>query len=600
MSKRSIECCLLGGLAIVCLAAAGCHRGSRPGDSVPEGAAPAAQARLITVVDAFGPLERPPVPFDHDKHTRALKSEGCEICHPTDDHGDVRFTFSAVKDQTGRNALMNAYHDDCIGCHTRRTHEGEKAGPVTCGECHVVERLPHEYEYLPVMPDYYEVLRDTYHSDCITCHREPGKVTEVAGTLDWKRFYVKQRTTEDRLPKVSFDYLWHDKHDKALAGKCELCHSLSPEKQAELKAKGQEPAGQDWVWDVEESDRFRERQTAHDRCINCHLRRRAEAAATAGPLECGECHSGAQRTIEELAGVVRPKSDAKDLMLMRLDEGARANAVAFDHKSHVAKSHSCQECHHKTLRPCADCHTVEGSEKGGGITLAEAHHKVSSPLSCVGCHEAEKSKPDCAGCHQFLPRGLVQDGCSGCHSGSLERLTKPGKLPPPESLIAEKVHDKIEISRIEELYQPAAMPHLAMARKLTEISNRSTLASYFHTGLHAGQMTVCAGCHHLGPLEAKASLPSCATCHTARREPGSGTPTLLGAYHQRCLGCHYRMDPSGRAMPQTCSGCHEEKGGQSPFAGTARDQPPVGARLRTNGDCPLFPAQTHLAAQQSE
>jgi hypothetical protein len=32
------------------------------------------------------------------------------------------------------------------------------------------------------------------------------------------------------------------------------------------------------------------------------------------------------------------------------------------------------------------------------------------------------------------------------------------------------------------------------------------------------------------------------------------------------------------------------KRGQSPFARTARDQPLVGARLRTNGDCPLFRA----------
>ncbi|MGD0900427.1 MAG: benzoate-CoA ligase family protein [Thermoguttaceae bacterium] len=34
----------------------------------------------------------------------------------------------------------------------------------------------------------------------------------------------------------------------------------------------------------------------------------------------------------------------------------------------------------------------------------------------------------------------------------------------------------------------------------------------------------------------------------------------------------------------------EEKRGQSPFAGTARDQRSAGARLSTNGDCPLFSA----------
>ena len=33
----------------------------------------------------------------------------------------------------------------------------------------------------------------------------------------------------------------------------------------------------------------------------------------------------------------------------------------------------------------------------------------------------------------------------------------------------------------------------------------------------------------------------------------------------------------------------EGERGQAPFAGTARDEPSVGARLRTNGACPLSP-----------
>ena len=37
------------------------------------------------------------------------------------------------------------------------------------------------------------------------------------------------------------------------------------------------------------------------------------------------------------------------------------------------------------------------------------------------------------------------------------------------------------------------------------------------------------------------------------------TPTLLGAYHQQCLGCHERMDPDGQELPQDCTGCHAEK-----------------------------------------
>ena len=41
--------------------------------------------------------------------------------------------------------------------------------------------------------EYYEVLRDTYHKDCLACHQEPAKAAEDAGGLDWKSFYVKEQ-----------------------------------------------------------------------------------------------------------------------------------------------------------------------------------------------------------------------------------------------------------------------------------------------------------------------------------------------------------------------------------------------------------------------
>ena len=111
-----------------------------------------------------------------------------------------------------------------------------------------------------------------------------------------------------------------------------------------------------------------------------------------------------------------------------------------------------------------------------------------------------------------------------------------------------------EIDKIEREYGPSTFPHLAMAQRLTKISNESTLARHFHTD----NMTICSGCHHLGSLEA-AGIPPCSTCHTVRDEPTSGTPTLLGAYHQQCLGCHEQMDPSGQKYTQDCTGCHKEK-----------------------------------------
>ena len=553
MSKKSITCCIVAGLGMVCLVALWYGGRSQQIVSISQAAPPAEQARLITIPEIFGHLERPPSRFNHDKHTLALEPQDCEACHARDKSGDVDFTFPKAADETNRDALMDSFHDSCIGCHTERTQQGKKAGPVTCGECHVVQRECHEY--VPVLPEYYDPLRDTYHKDCLACHSESAHAAEGATALDWKSFYVAQKKkAEQQWPEMSFDYHVHAAHDKALKDDCGLCHYISPERQAQFKADGKEPANQDWVLDVDPQNSLTERVPAHARCINCHLNRKSKEEA-AGPITCGECHSGKQRTIEELAEVVRPECEQEERMLIQLDEGARAKAVAFDHESHVANSRSCNECHHKTLRPCKDCHGVEGSEQGGFVTLAEAYHSTSSSYSCVGCHETQKEKTGCAGCHHRMPSGLVQSACSVCHTGSLDSLDATVMLPAPKDLIPDDVEDELQISGLEDEYESSTMPHLAIAERLTDISNNSLLASRFHTK----ETTICAGCHHLGPLEAKTELAQCSTCHTTRDEPENNTPTLLGAYHQQCLGCHQQMGETEEEMPQSCTGCHQQK-----------------------------------------
>ena len=540
----------------MCFVTLGCNDSSTPGDPLSENVLPTRRAMYVSIPEVFGDhLDRPPVKFDHDKHTAALESEGCGECHAKDNRLDLQFTFSLEGDETDSESVMNGFHDACIGCHTKLAKQGEKAGPVTCGECHVAERVHPERDYVPVMPEYYEVLRDTYHRDCLSCHCEPMKVAEEAGELDWKSFHVAQTEEIEGLwPKINFDYLLHDKHDKALMGQCDKCHYISPERAKAIKAEGREPTGQEWLLDLDENRDLTQRATAHAVCINCHLEKKAEDFKT-GPIHCGECHDGAQRSVEELADVARPKCEWDDRILIQLEEGARAKAVAFDHKSHVANSRSCQECHHKTLRPCGDCHTVEGSEEGGGVTLAEAYHDVSSSYSCVGCHETEKRKPDCAGCHHVMRGGLVQSACSSCHTGSLDSLDAVAKLPALEDLIPDDVEEELVIGRLEEDYDPSTMPHRAIVQRLTDISNDSTLASHFHTN----PMTICSGCHHMAPLEAKQSMPPCGTCHTSRDEHDGRSPSLLGAYHQQCLGCHQQMGGTEEEMPQSCEGCHAEK-----------------------------------------
>ena len=85
------------------------------------------------------------------------------------------------------------------------------------------------------------------------------------------------------------------------------------------------------------------------------------------------------------------------------------------------------------------------------------------------------------------------------------------------------------------------------------------------------------------------SLPS-----AARRV---ARPMLKRRVVERCL-YGVDLDPLGRRIGQGQPVARHWPGrgkrGQPPFAGTARDQPAVGARLRTNGDCPLFQLDQHL------
>ncbi len=230
---------------------------------------------FVSVPPQFADLKRAPVLFPHDRHTRALKEEGCSACHPRKD-GAFAFSFPIERKDDSRSGFMKSFHDACIDCHTARAGTGRKAGPVTCGECHSAKAAYHEKEYLPALPQDYGGLRDTYHKECAACHlKSPGHSKKGAGDLDWKSFYVRaQQRIAVATPKVVYDYYIHDKHQKPLEKKCELCHYLPPELKQKLAAEGKEPTGQDWLRQEEPGKSLKQKDPAHLRCLNCHLQRR--------------------------------------------------------------------------------------------------------------------------------------------------------------------------------------------------------------------------------------------------------------------------------------------------------------------------------------
>ncbi len=500
-------------------------------------------------------LTRPAVSFNHEKHVCALGESACADCHAKKADGSLVFEFPENLPATDDpDLLMQAWHDGCIGCHTERAKRKESSGPLTCGQCHVKDRKAMAHEFVPVLPSYYEPLRDTYHADCRACHSEPVKKAEHAPVLGWKKFHVLRGSlTEPKQPPSGFDYQRHFKHTRALEKDCGLCHYLSPEKRAALERDGNEPECRDWLLEPDPSGSWRDEDYAHARCVNCHFARITAGEEKAGPLLCSGCHTHDARTPEQMQDVARSDCEQKEKILISYGDKTVMDAVPFDHAAHQLRTTSCQECHHKTIQACRECHTPTGDEKGNFVTLAQAYHREHVNRSCVGCHTQQKQKNECAGCHQQLPGTLTsKSSCISCHSGSLEALQPSRMQTPVEQLIAPDVKASWSIEKLGDTYKQVQFNHLEIIKALAAASETSPLARHFH----ADDMAVCAACHHHSPLEPGKPVPSCRTCHDAHPTGAASRPDLMGAYHQQCLGCHQRMGGTEEKMPQTCDGCH--------------------------------------------
>jgi hypothetical protein len=77
----------------------------------------------------------------------------------------------------------------------------------------------------------------------------------------------------------------------------------------------------------------------------------------------------------------------------------------------------------------------------------------------------------------------------------------------------------------------------------------------FSHRLHAGMSEMnggCANCHH--ELETGDEIMSCGECHPKEIGATLAVPSLKGAYHRQCLGCHRDW-----AHENACGYCHVEK-----------------------------------------
>ena len=500
---------------------------------VPE-STPPERADLITIdtLATFGTLERPPVNFLHEKHTRAIEGLGkdCGTCHETEKER-LSPKFKRLKD-TDKDTIADIYHDECIGCHREVKGQVERTGPITCGECHV--RTP-----------------------------------EIASS----------RQT------MGMDKSLHFRHVKATDKKCETCHHEFDEKEKKLfYAKGKEGSCRYCHRQETEENRVSFRLASHLSCLTCHRKNLAEKK-TSGPVRCLGCHDAdAQNAIARLDEVPRMERNQPDTVFVRFstepeksDDGGnppqatRMNVVAFNHKGHEQYNDTCRVCHHENINACASCHTPLGAKEGDFVRLQEAMHRIDAGQSCVGCHNREKSEKECAGCHGAMPQAaaLNRSTCNTCHL-ELPDLLAGQATKPNNNLMASVVlksrsltsgtfneadiPEKVMIDSLVDLYDGVELPHRRIVKVLMNNIKENQLAGYFHQD----KGTLCQGCHHNSPPSKKP--PACGSCHGLKEvEVSQPTkPALVGAYHQQCIGCHQRMT---LAKPDTrdCTNCHIEK-----------------------------------------
>ncbi len=483
---------------------------------------------VITIdgLKQFGPLERPAVLFLHDKHTEYVekKQKNCTECHLMDKEM-LSPKFKRIQDGS-REQVMEIYHLQCVTCHQESRGQVEKPGPEACGQCHLEQ-------------------------PSVASSRQP----------------------------MGMDKWLHARHSKALEKKCELCHHEYDAKAKKLfYAKEKEGTCRYCHKAVTEENRSSMRLASHASCIDCH-RKRVASAQSAGPAKCAGCHDpAAQKAFEKIEPLQRMERKQPDVVFVKKGKALEAqdapdirmNPVPFDHKAHEGYNDTCRVCHHADLKSCSDCHSIEGTQEGKGIKLAQAMHQIGQNASCMGCHDTRKADKNCAGCHALIGRTREPDKgtCLLCHLAPQGTLKNPyaasdaaetaRRLLESRPTVAgtfeeADIPEKVVIKAISKAYEPVELPHRKIVATLVKNIKDKPLAQYFHRE----KGTVCQGCHHHSPPAVKP--PQCGSCHgNSFQESNLFMPGLMAAYHQQCMGCHQKMGIEKPASTD-CTACHIEK-----------------------------------------
>jgi len=328
-------------------------------------------------------LERPPVVFNHKRHSEAAKEMGCQACHSADEKGKIVYELVAWKEGDDRDDFIHSAHEKCMVCHGGKRNAPVEAERLGCGECHVDSLEYKNVEWYPATFDHINHI-DAMDEGCDTCHHQPDK---KSGKLTYK---------------------------KGQEHPCGKCH----------KDKNEETGPS-------------LRKVGHMGCIGCHEKQYAEREARVNPYDCRVCHRPEMQPSEPDVKrlVVRTyQAEPRDLLISH--PGAILPPVPFAHEKHVGYDQkagrsdcnkACHQFHVRTIvsidsqfldtsDACRQCHAKTNAAVAlGSIASSKIYHNAESSDSCIGCHEKA---------HQMNSGSDAPVNCVGCHTGQ-EKVLQP-------------------------------------------------------------------------------------------------------------------------------------------------------------------------------
>ena len=419
---------------------------------------------VLSLSTKFKNVERPPVKFFHEKHTTALTQDGCQVCHPIDEKGNLSYAFPKRKIEKNKKTLMNSYHKECIDCHKKVAQAGKDSGPVTCGKCHVVNTKEKKEEPRPGAGfDYYShnLHIEVCNEDCVSCHH-----------------------TGDR-------------------SSCRECHGLTDNGVPSYK------------------------NAAHSSCLKCHLdsemgpyscegchsgiKRSLEELASVPRPNIGQ----PEKTLITLEGakMTGVPFNHKD------HEGYTTSCRVCHHKT----MKNCNTCHTLKENPeggnisLAFAYHSNPSER----SCVGCHESRKSDSQCIGCHQAKKiglNETSCIACHR-LPGDETL--CQQMKEDPVNLF--PKKLPPVLEINAlENKYFPVQFPHTNHI---KTLTELSQKNKLSNYfhCNQMTICMgcHHHSALYPTKsVPSCNTCHPIASQEKRAFLflegayhRQCIECH---------------------------------------------------------------------------------------